>query len=308
MQRWTFAFAFAGETNRLPSLVKETPGRQTFDGFNDVAWMELKSCGTLAVTWFGTSTDEADIAINTRFIWTTSSDPAVSAAGTNVFDLETVLLHENGHVAGLSHSEDLAAVMHSTYHGWQRALHADDIAGVISLYPSGGAPPPPPPPPPADVDAPDTVLVETDKAVYVNRERVSITVTVTDVNGDAVSGTAVEVLLTTANGRRLGVPKAPPMPTAFSCRRTRSTRIGMAAVPTRSMLRRQTTPGARTDPPRLRSGGGYGLGGSMRSAAAMLSARRRSRGVFTLKNERRSGSMLRSAPSGTRRTFTSPSA
>ena len=77
--------------------------------------------------------------------------------------METVLLHEAGHVVGLSHSDDTSAVMYSTYHGWRRALQAD----------------------------------------YVNREWVSITVTVTDLNGESVSGAAVSVLLTTANGRLL---------------------------------------------------------------------------------------------------------
>ncbi|MDA2930725.1 proprotein convertase P, partial [Acidobacteria bacterium AH-259-O06] len=87
-----FAFADGGETNRCPSLVRECEGKQTFDGFNDVAWLEIRGCCTLAVTWYGTSIDEADMAINTKFSWSTD--------GINDFDLESVVLHENGHVVG----------------------------------------------------------------------------------------------------------------------------------------------------------------------------------------------------------------
>jgi hypothetical protein len=36
-------------------------------GFNDVAWMRLSGCGILGVTWYNNTTDEADMALNTRF-------------------------------------------------------------------------------------------------------------------------------------------------------------------------------------------------------------------------------------------------
>ncbi len=133
------------ETNRLPSLVKETPGRQFYDGKNDIAWMELKSRGTLAVTWFGTSTDEADIAINTRYNWFdgTAPDPI-----SGDYDLLTVMLHENGHVVRLGHSDvdtggtDGKAVMWPSYNRVVWTLLQDDIDGVLALY---GEPVPPPP-------------------------------------------------------------------------------------------------------------------------------------------------------------------
>ena len=62
-----FAFAYGGETDRCPSLVRECQGPQTFDTNNDVAWLALNGCCTLGVTWFGTSIDEADVALNTKF-------------------------------------------------------------------------------------------------------------------------------------------------------------------------------------------------------------------------------------------------
>lgn len=63
----SFAFSYGGSTNRCPSLVNECVGPQAFDGNNDVGWVKLSSCCTLAVTWFSTGLDEADMGINTRF-------------------------------------------------------------------------------------------------------------------------------------------------------------------------------------------------------------------------------------------------
>jgi len=126
----SFAFGYGGTTNRCPSLVNECPGPQTYDNRNDVAWVKLSGCCTLAVTWFNTSRDEADMGINTRFKWSTGVPTP-----TGRYDLESVLLHENGHVAGLGHSADTSAVMYAYYGGLRRELHQDDIDGISFLYP-----------------------------------------------------------------------------------------------------------------------------------------------------------------------------
>jgi hypothetical protein len=128
------AFQYGGQTTRCPSLVQECPGDQTFDGLNDVAWLDLGRCSffrcTLAVTWFSTSDpDEADMAMNTRVSWATNGSD---------YDAETVFLHENGHVVGLGHSEVTQAIMYAYYSGVRRTLHQDDIDGISALYPSGG--------------------------------------------------------------------------------------------------------------------------------------------------------------------------
>ena len=126
-----------GATTRCPSLVAECPGGQVFDGFNDVAWMDLGRCSigrcTLGVTWFATTDpDEGDMALNTRVSWRTNGSD---------YDVESVMLHENGHVLGLGHSSVTQAVMYAYYGGLRRSLHQDDIDGVTSLYPEdGGAP------------------------------------------------------------------------------------------------------------------------------------------------------------------------
>ena len=126
-----------GATTRCPSLVAECPGGQVFDGFNDVAWMDLGRCSigrcTLGVTWFATTDpDEGDMALNTRVSWRTNGSD---------YDVESVMLHENGHVLSLGHSSVTQAVMYAYYGGLRRSLHQDDIDGVTSLYPEdGGAP------------------------------------------------------------------------------------------------------------------------------------------------------------------------
>jgi len=59
---------------------------------------------------------------------------SLTGAGTS-FDVETVALHEVGHLLGLDHSSVAGSVMFPSYGGVRRALTADDINGVRRLYP-----------------------------------------------------------------------------------------------------------------------------------------------------------------------------
>lgn len=165
----SFAFEYGGETSRCPSLLDECPGDQYFDGYNDVAWYPLAGSNVLGVMWSGTSTDEADMGMNTAFTWATN--------GINHYDIETVMLHENGHGLGLGHSSDPAAVMYPSYQGVLRTLQADDIAGVSSLYPS--ATPPEPEEPGISITNPLDGSVVTGK--------ITITASVTGVTNPTVS-------------------------------------------------------------------------------------------------------------------------
>lgn len=126
----SFTFQYGGTTTRCPSLVQQCKGPQVFDSFNDVGWADLGRCTvrcTLGVTWYSTSgTDEADMALNSRATWRTNGQD---------FDIETVMLHENGHVVGLGHSSDTSAVMYAYYQSVRHTLGADDINGVSALYP-----------------------------------------------------------------------------------------------------------------------------------------------------------------------------
>lgn len=56
------------------------------------------------------------------------------AHGAGTFDLETVALHEIGHLLGLAHSNGVNSVMIAGYAGQRRTLSADDVAGIQSLY------------------------------------------------------------------------------------------------------------------------------------------------------------------------------
>jgi hypothetical protein len=123
-----YAMQSGGTTSRCPSLVRECRGPQLFDDFNDVGWARL-SGSTLGVTWYSTTIDEADMAINTRFPWSTG---CTQVAGR--YDLQSVYLHENGHVAGLGHSSDINAVMYPSYQTARCALGQDDINGLNSIY------------------------------------------------------------------------------------------------------------------------------------------------------------------------------
>lgn len=58
---------------------------------------------------------------------------ALNSVGTNR-DLETVALHEIGHLLGLTHSNIPDSVMFPTYSGKKHSLSEYDIAGIQSLY------------------------------------------------------------------------------------------------------------------------------------------------------------------------------
>ncbi|KAK1549251.1 hypothetical protein Q3G72_008846 [Acer saccharum] len=60
---------------------------------------------------------------------------AGAAPGSNSFDLETVALHEIGHLLGLGHSRVEGAIMYpSISNGVTKGLHQDDIRGIRVLY------------------------------------------------------------------------------------------------------------------------------------------------------------------------------
>jgi hypothetical protein len=127
-----FAMTSGGTTSRGPSIVQECPGPQRIDGFNDVGWARLSN-GTLGVTWsiIG-GTDEADMALSTRVPWHTGCTIVA-----NSFDTQAVLLHENGHVAGLDHAASTASVMYPFYRGARCTLDALDQRAIRTLYSPG---------------------------------------------------------------------------------------------------------------------------------------------------------------------------
>jgi hypothetical protein len=127
----SFRYRFGGTTTRCPSSVGVC-GPPSLDGFNDVGWgpLPLFVLG-LTVSTFRTDTGaglESDVALNSLAAAAFRND------GTDI-DVETVLLHEDGHVAGLDHTPDPAAVMNATYHGVNRSLTTTDADALRFLYP-----------------------------------------------------------------------------------------------------------------------------------------------------------------------------
>ena len=61
-------------------------------------------------------------------------------AVANAFDVETVALHEIGHILGLQHTTVAGAVMFPTVssNSTLRVLQPDDVGGIRSLYPTAG--------------------------------------------------------------------------------------------------------------------------------------------------------------------------
>jgi hypothetical protein len=144
----SITYQFAGFTSSLPL---EDDGRSTI-GF--LARPDLDR--VLASTSFLVDTAtgaliESDIFFNSAFSW------SVAPAGEKgLFDLETIALHEIGHMSGLSHSalgetelrpeggrRVLAAeavmfpIAFPAGNISDRVLKADDIAGISDLYPAG---------------------------------------------------------------------------------------------------------------------------------------------------------------------------
>jgi hypothetical protein len=127
----SFAFAYTGATTRCPSLIDECPGVSSFDGHNDVGWVDLADPNLLAVTFWGTKTKEFDAVLdNANFPWATGCPPA-QAIG---FSVQSVFTHELGRALGLGSSKDPSSIMYPPYQGYC-ALGLVDVQGVSALYP-----------------------------------------------------------------------------------------------------------------------------------------------------------------------------
>lgn len=130
----SFRYSLGGTTTRCPSLVPLCPGVPHLDGQNDVGWFDLGNSilgiSYMAVNRFDGTILEADVALNRNPLFPWSTD------GSGI-DLQTVITHEDGHVAGLGHSPNPAAVMYPILFLGQikRTLSADDADTLRFLYP-----------------------------------------------------------------------------------------------------------------------------------------------------------------------------
>lgn len=123
-----YDITYGAATTRCPSLVQECPGAQVKDPHNDVGWLALGGT-TLGVTWYTTSDPEADMALNTNFTWKNTCGSSGSG-----YDVETVFLHENGHVAGLDHAKRTDSVMYPSYQSPRCTLFDYDKRSIANLY------------------------------------------------------------------------------------------------------------------------------------------------------------------------------
>lgn len=130
-----FAITYGGTTDRCVSFFECD---DSFNGFNDVGWADFFDPFTLGltVTYFrfdDLSIVEADILMNTGVSWDDGG-----------YDLETVLLHENGHLAGLDHTSSPDSVMFPFLGQGQikRELTESEVAGITYLYPRASHPQP----------------------------------------------------------------------------------------------------------------------------------------------------------------------
>jgi hypothetical protein len=119
------------------------------DGYNDVAGVRgYLDQYTYAATWFvynyNTGSDvliDTDVLFNYDLIWSTTGHPSYP-------DMETVAVHEFGHVVGLDHVMDPSTVMYPYGASGliKRDLAPDDEEGIRFLYPAEEEPPEDPPP------------------------------------------------------------------------------------------------------------------------------------------------------------------
>jgi hypothetical protein len=129
-----FSFDYAGTT---------TATAAGYDGVDAIIWRDLGNSNIVAMaTWWymGSTIVEADIEFNEYYAWSAST-----SCPSGYMDVQTVALHELGHWVGLADlysAGDAAKVMYGYVStGFtKRALTADDIAGIQSIY-GASAPP-----------------------------------------------------------------------------------------------------------------------------------------------------------------------
>ena len=126
------------------------------NGLHDTTWgisWGGHGSSTLAVTYTcysGSTILDADVELDIDHYGSNWRVDGSGACGSGLVDLETVLLHEDGHVQGIGHPSanscvpggDTCPVMDASYGGVQRTPCADDADGSAALYPVGAGTPP----------------------------------------------------------------------------------------------------------------------------------------------------------------------
>ncbi len=142
----TIAYRFGGYTAALPG---DADGRSTLGFLNEPTLDRVLATTSYLIDSSTGELLEADIFFNSIFTWS-----AADGGVTNRWDLQTIAVHEIGHLNGLGHSaigettvspigrrvESSESVMFPIALPAgdisARALKADDIAGISDLYPT----------------------------------------------------------------------------------------------------------------------------------------------------------------------------
>jgi len=124
-----FEFAAGGRVDRNAFVC---------DGYDHIEFERLDT-GILALTGLNCRAGgrETGIRFNSRYSWHCGSG---LPPGPSQIDLQSVALHEMGHMLGLGHTGDPNAVMYPSYFGPKRNLRSDDLGGVCFLYPAWEGP------------------------------------------------------------------------------------------------------------------------------------------------------------------------
>ena len=111
-------------------------------GFVSDVCGEAFGVNSLAVTvsWFqGTRTTQSNIHLNDALSWDVYDGPYQTGQWAGTVDFRRIAVHELGHALGLSHEDDVPAIMSSGAHRGDTIVtpQSDDIAGVAALYGTG---------------------------------------------------------------------------------------------------------------------------------------------------------------------------
>jgi len=142
------AGADAWATQSTASVAFSYTGRSAqtttgFDGLNLVVFRNASSGSAIATTYWWSSGGhiiDADIVF-----WDAAFQFFAGTSGcSGGFYIEDIAAHEFGHALGMGHSAVAGATMYpstSSCNANNRSLDADDIAGIVSLYPPGSGVP-----------------------------------------------------------------------------------------------------------------------------------------------------------------------
>lgn len=123
----------------LSSIVAGSAGTAgSYDGVNQLAWVDLGATSTIAVTttWYYRATGlavESDGQYNTRFAWSTMGT-------ASAMDVQDIATHEIGHTFGLDHPKGKGIGCLTMYayasngETQKRTLGDGDLLGIRAIY------------------------------------------------------------------------------------------------------------------------------------------------------------------------------